>query len=103
MAAISTSVVFCSREAFEQVGGHNERRLFAEDVAFFRNLKRFGHPHGQRLASLWHVKALASMRKFDQFGDWHYFTLFARLGLLLMRRPLDVHALTRRCWHEREP
>ncbi len=103
VTGMDTGVVFCPRGAFEEVGGYNERRLFAEDVAFLWNLKRRGRQRGQHLTRLGSVKALASMRKFDQFGDWHYFTLFARLGLLLLRRPFDGHALAQRYWYERKP
>jgi hypothetical protein len=42
-------VVFCRRADFEAVGGYDERRRFAEDVAFLIALQRLGRKHGQRL------------------------------------------------------
>jgi len=42
------------------------------------------------------------MRKFDRHGDWHYFPLFARLGVLMLRRPYASTRLVRRYWYEDE-
>ena len=39
---------------------------------------RLGRSRGQRLVRLRPVKAIASARKFDEHGDWHYFALVAR-------------------------
>lgn len=69
---MDTGVVFCRREDFEAVGGFNEAKLVAEDVQFQRDLKRLGRRRGQRFERLRGVKAIASTRKFDRFGDWHY-------------------------------
>lgn len=71
---MDTGVVFCRRTDFEALGGYDEERELAEDVAFLWALKRLGAKRGQKLARLTHVKAMASMRKFDRHGDWHYFT-----------------------------
>ncbi|MDQ3819423.1 MAG: glycosyltransferase [Acidobacteriota bacterium] len=76
---MDSGVVFCRREDFEAVGGYDESRLYAEDVAFLFALRRRGRVRGQRLKRLKGVKALGATRKFDQFGDWHYFTLAARV------------------------
>ncbi len=78
ITGMDTGVVFCRRKDFDAVGGYNENLLFAEDVRFLWDLKRLGRPRGQRLARLRLTKALASMRKFDEHGDWHYFTLIVR-------------------------
>jgi len=51
-------------------------------------------------AALASAKALTSMRKFDRYGDWHYFWLFARLGFLMLRRPHASTQLVRRYWYE---
>src|SRR3990170_2913979 len=59
-------------------GGYSEERLFAEDVEFLWAMKRLGRSRGQRLARLRSVKATASVRKFDHYGDWHYLGMFAR-------------------------
>ncbi len=64
---------FCRREDFEAVGGYDEDRLYSEDVLFPMALRRVGRTRGQRLTRVSQVKALACTRKFDQFGEWHYF------------------------------
>lgn len=84
LVGIDTGVVFCRREDFFAVGGYDEDRRFAEDVAFLLALKRLSRSHRQRLTRLTSVKALASMRKFDDFGDWHYVTMMPRLALRLL-------------------
>ena len=73
-----TGVVFCRRADFEEVGGYPERTRFAEDVAFLFALRRLGRARGQKLRRIPHVKAWASTRKFDEHGDWHYFTMIGR-------------------------
>lgn len=75
LTGMDTGVVFCRREDYLAVGGYDENRLVAEDVAFLLALRRLGWGRGQRLARLRGAKAIASTRKFDEFGDWHYFGL----------------------------
>ena len=81
---MDTGVVFCRRQDFEAIGGYNERHLYAEDVQFLWDLRRLGKKRGQRLIRLTSVKALASTRKFDEFGDWHYFRLMGRFFASLL-------------------
>ncbi|MGH9317312.1 MAG: glycosyltransferase [Thermoanaerobaculia bacterium] len=87
LIGIDTGVVFCRREDFVTVRGYDENRRLAEDVAFLLALKRLGRSRGQRLTRLRSAHALASLRKFDEFGDWHYVTMMPKLALhLLLRR-----------------
>ena len=79
LMGIDTGVVFCRREDFEAVGGYDETRLYAEDVMFPLALRRLGRTRGQRLTRLPRVKALGCTRKFDQFGDWHYFWMMGHV------------------------
>ena len=81
---MDTGVVFCRREDFTQVGGYAEHRHYAEDIDFLWKLIKLGRTRRQRLTRLRPVKAIASTRKFDRYGDWHYFTLMVPLvrGLL---------------------
>jgi glycosyltransferase involved in cell wall biosynthesis len=72
---LDTGVVFCRRSDFESIGGYDESRLVAEDVIFMLAMRRLGKSRGQRLARVTSAKAIASTRKFDEFGDWHYFPL----------------------------
>ena len=56
---------------FTAVGGYDEGRLIGEDVVFLMALRQMGKERGQRLIRLTDVRALVSMRKFAQHGDWH--------------------------------
>lgn len=74
LSGMDTGVVFCRRADFEAIGGYDERRELAEDIAFLWALRKLGRQRGQRLLRATQAKAVVSMRKFDQHGDWHYFT-----------------------------
>jgi len=96
---MDTGVVFCRREDFEAVGGYDERRFFAEDVQFLMDLRRVGRKRRQRLTRLRTVKALASCRKFDTHGDWHFFTDFLRLVPLVLRSPDETNQFAKDYWY----
>jgi glycosyltransferase involved in cell wall biosynthesis len=74
LTGMDTGVVFCRRADFWAVGGYDESRPIAEDVAFLWALRRLGRRREARLVRATAAKAVASTRKFDQHGDWHYFT-----------------------------
>ncbi len=76
---IDAGVVFCRREDFEAVGGYDENMLLAEDVDFLLKHKRRGWKQGRQLTRLTGVKALGCTRKFDEHGDWHYFSLLPQI------------------------
>jgi glycosyltransferase involved in cell wall biosynthesis len=76
LTGFDTGVVFCRRADFEAVGGYDERLRFAEDVAFLYALWRRGRRTRRRLVRARRVKAVASTRKFDEHGDWHYYGFF---------------------------
>jgi glycosyltransferase involved in cell wall biosynthesis len=81
---MDTGVVFCRREDSVAIGGYGETRRFAEDVEFLMALRRLGRGRGQRLARATRAKALTSMRKFDEHGDCHYFTLMGKAAGAMM-------------------
>jgi len=72
---MDTGVVFTRREDFEAVGGYNEERFLAEDVQFLMDLRKLGRKRGQGLGRATSAKAIVSTRKWDKYGDWHYFKL----------------------------
>lgn len=84
---MDTGVVFCRRDDFMTVGGYNEDRLFGEDVQFLLDLRRLGKERNQRLVRVRSAKALASTRKWDRHGEWHYITQVFRLAWLMIRSP----------------
>ena len=100
LTGMDTGVVFCRREDFVAVGGYDERRRFAEDVMFLLALRRLGRGRGQRLTRLRSVKAVASTRKFDEHGDWHYFTSVLMLPIESVLRPRSAARRVERYWYE---
>ena len=84
---MDTGVVFMRREDFVATGGYPEGRHYAEDIAFLWKLIRLGRSRGQRMTRLRAFKSIASTRKFDRYGDWHYFWFMPDLaiGTLLAR------------------
>jgi len=93
---MDTGVVFCFNDDFKKIGGYNEERLYAEDVQFLWDLKKLGKPRKQKLVRLTSAKAVASTRKFDQFGDWHYIAMIFRFCFwsLFLPRRFDTFAHT---------
>jgi glycosyltransferase involved in cell wall biosynthesis len=89
-----TGVVFCRREDYLEVGGYDESMLYAEDVRFLLDLVRLGRGRRQRLRRARRAKAIASTRKFDTHGDWHYFRFLPRwlYWLLFARGSMDAFA-----------
>ncbi|MGH7614653.1 MAG: glycosyltransferase [Gemmatimonadales bacterium] len=92
-----TGLVFCRREDFAMVGGYPDHLRLAEDVAFLARLWRLGRRRGQRLCRLRGHKVVASTRKFDEHGDWHYFGFMWRAPALLFGARFDE--LADRYWY----
>jgi len=99
LTGMDTGVVFCRRQDFEALGGYDESRRVAEDVAFLMALRRLGRTRGQRLARATAAKTIASARKFDEYGDWHYFSLMPRLAIKLLVDPRATGALAEQYWY----
>jgi len=91
-------VVFLRTPDFRAIGGYDESMLFAEDVVFLLALRRHGRRTGRRLIRLRRIKAVASTRKFDEHGEWHYFSMMARAGLEVLR-PGSAEAFADRYWY----
>jgi glycosyltransferase involved in cell wall biosynthesis len=100
ITGLDIGLSFCRREDFEAVGGYDETRLYAEDVLFPLALRRLGRSRGQRLVRIPKVKALVSTRKFDQFGDWHYFGMMAHAFKSLVTRNWHDEELAERYWYK---
>ncbi|MFN2453556.1 MAG: glycosyltransferase [Pyrinomonadaceae bacterium] len=99
LTGVDAGVVFCRREDFAAVGGYDESRLYAEDVMFLLALRRRGKVKGQSLARLRNVKALGSTRKFDEFGEWHYFSMISRAGWGLLTGKICDRELADNYWY----
>jgi glycosyltransferase involved in cell wall biosynthesis len=96
---MDSGVVFCRREDFEAVGGYDDNRLYAEDLVFLMALRRLGQSRHQRLRRLSNIKALGCTRKFDQFGDWHYFGMLGVAIKSLMTGNWHDENLANRYWY----
>jgi hypothetical protein len=77
ITGMDAGVAFCRKHDFDALGGYDESLLLAEDVAFLWALRKLGKTRGQRLMRATRAKAIASTRKFDEFGEWHYFRFAA--------------------------
>jgi glycosyltransferase involved in cell wall biosynthesis len=100
LTGMDTGVVFMRRDDFIAAGGYSETRHFAEDVDFLFKLIRLGRSRGQRLRRLRPVKAIASTRKFDRYGDWHYFWMMPTLALGTIIPHRSDHPTARKYWYE---
>lgn len=100
LTGIDTGVAFCRREDFEAVGGYDESRMYAEDVILPLALRRLGRTKGQKITRLPQVKALGCTRKFDQFGDWHYFWMLGHVFKSLLTWNWHDEKLAQRYWYD---
>jgi glycosyltransferase involved in cell wall biosynthesis len=94
--AIDAGVVFCRAADFDAIGGYRERYRWGEDVWLLVDLKRRGWRSGRRLAGATGAPAVFSTRKFDRYGDWHYFTMPFRIVWEAIRGRDDT---ARRYWY----
>lgn len=100
LTRMDTGVVFCRREDHMVVGGYEEARPVAEDVAFLMALRRLGRSRGQRLVRARATKAVASTRKFDLHGDWHYFTVMPRVAFNVLVKRAGIHDAIYNYWYK---
>ncbi|MBI3450073.1 MAG: glycosyltransferase [Acidobacteria bacterium] len=101
LTRFDTGVVFMRREDYDAVGGYDESMLVAEDVMMLWRLRQHGRRRGARLVRVPRWKTVASMRKFDKYGEWHYFPMLWR-GLLLVFRPKKIAAFVDEYWYRPE-
>lgn len=95
--ALDTGVVFCRRKDFEELGGYREEMMFAEDIRLLLDLRKMARRRGQRLTRGTNAPSIFSTRKFDTWGDWHYFTMPPRIGWDLLRSRVNT---ARRYWYD---
>jgi GT2 family glycosyltransferase len=82
---------FARREAFEAVGGYDERLFMGEDVDFWWRLRRHARRTGGRVELIDEPPVLPSPRRFDQWPLWR---------TLVFTNPLLIPWLqrSRRAW-----
>ena len=97
---MDTGVVFCRRDDFERVQGYDEEKPFAEDVDFLLRLRKLGRSRRQRLCRATDAKATTSLRKFDEFGEWHYFTSMVPLAVKILLGRVNATEFADRYWYK---
>jgi glycosyltransferase involved in cell wall biosynthesis len=99
LTGFDVGVVFCRTVDFATIGGYREDVLFAEDIHLLMALRRLGRARGQRLGRARAARAIASTRKFDRYGDWHYFRIIWRGGLALLNGSHAADDMAREYWY----
>lgn len=102
LTGLDIGLSFCRRQDFEAVGGYDESRLYAEDIFLPWALRRLGRARGQKFIRIPKAKALSSARKFDQFGDWHYFPMLVLAVRNLVTSNWTDEKLAGRYWYNPE-
>lgn len=97
---MDTGVVFCRRADFERVQGYDAEKPFAEDVDFLLRLRKLGRADRRRLVRATEAKAIASLRKFDEFGEWHYFTSMMPLAFKILIGRVTSTEFADRYWYK---
>jgi len=87
------SFVFCTREAYEAVGGFDESVYAGEEIFFAKRIKRWGKSRGQKFKLIEDPPITTSSRKGEMFGSWQLFLQFT----LLLVFPWCVRS-RRLCW-----
>jgi glycosyltransferase involved in cell wall biosynthesis len=63
------------KDTFQNIGGFNEKLNFGEDMDFAKRLLSHGKKCDRKYGCLAKSFITTSSRKFDRFGDWHFFKL----------------------------
>jgi glycosyltransferase involved in cell wall biosynthesis len=74
-------IYWCARADYDAIGGFDETKLLGEDLDFAARLRRHGRATGRRFGNVRRSPATVSARKFDAYGDWHFFVETGRLML----------------------
>ena len=90
--------VFCTREAFLETGGFDERYYASEEVFFSRALARWGRKRGQSFVIL-KEPIITSNRKMEWYSEREM--LFIILNMLFHFRPLRSRDACYKMWYRR--
>ncbi len=72
---------FCTREAFDAVGGFSVKHYAGEEVYFSHSLKRWGKKHGKRFQVIPSPLVQTSGRKVEWFKPWEHFIVILMVML----------------------
>jgi len=100
---MDSGVVFTRAEDWRAVSGYNEERRYAEDVQFLWDLKRLGRKRRQKLMRPKGAKTIASTRKWDSHGEWHYPLMILKAGFyMIFARKNRIDDFVEDYWYERK-
>ena len=77
---------FACRDAFEEVGGYDERTWIGEDVDFVWRLGRLGRETGRRIRRIRNPPVRPSTRRFDEWPLWKILIWTNPLFIAMFRR-----------------
>ncbi len=90
--------LFCTREAFLETDGFDERYYASEEVHFSRALRRWGRTRGQSFVIL-EEPIVTSSRKLEWYSSWEIVRMF--LGMLVHLKPLQNRDACDNMWYRR--
>lgn len=70
---VSAGSFWFKKKDFEKINGFNEKILIAEDLDFAKRLKKYGKTKNKKFNNSKKSFIITSCRKFDKYGDWHWF------------------------------
>lgn len=88
--------VFCTREAFLETGGFDERYYASEEIHFSRALRLWGRKRGKRFVIL-EDPIITSSRKMVWYSPRDFLVMF--LGMLLHLKPLQTRDACYKLWY----
>lgn len=65
--------IYCTKEAFESVGGFDEKRYAAEELYLSKRLRKLAKKREQRFVIQTIAPVVSSARKIDWFSPWQFF------------------------------
>ncbi len=88
--------VFCTREAFTETGGFDERYYASEEIHFSRALQRWGRKKGKSFIIL-EEPIVTSSRKLVWYSTLDHLIIF--LGMILYLKPFQNRNACYRMWY----
>ena len=86
MGMVQGATQFCRRDAFEQVGGYDEKAWIGEDVDFYWSLRKVAKETNCDVRLIRNPRVRPSSRRFDKWSLWRILVWTNPLFIALFRR-----------------